>query len=95
MELKKTYNVNIINKDKSSSCFIIVEQFNSDATQYFQNYYKQLLYFNKNNKWFGKFEYPHVEIGNVSNFRNLKSNSWLYLLFVENFKLFLGCYGTS
>lgn len=59
--------------DETSSCFIIIEQFNSDATQYFQNYYKQLLCFTKCNKWFGKLEYPHIEVGNVSNFIKSKS----------------------
>lgn len=71
MELNKTYNVNIICIDKSLSYLIIIEQFNSDATQYFQDYYKQLLCYNKCSGWFEKLECAHIEVGNVSSQGNL------------------------
>lgn len=66
MEMKKTYNVNIISIDETLGHFIIVEQFSSDPTDYFLKYYKQLFCYNKCSKWFEKLDCPLIEIGNVS-----------------------------
>lgn len=67
MELNRTYEVNIVCQTASDCCsFIVVEQFNHNSSQYFQNYYKKLLLFNQCSEWFLKLDYPFIEIGKVS-----------------------------
>lgn len=85
MEFKKNYCINLICKIKDHGSFVAVEKFNSNSSQHFQNYYKNLLSFNSCGEWFQNLDYPQIEIGNVSNYKiylpYMKFNSIYILLF--------------
>ncbi|XP_026819912.1 uncharacterized protein LOC113558616 [Rhopalosiphum maidis] len=66
MEFNTAYDINIISQiNEVRGLFVVVEQFNSGSTGYFQNYYKRLLNFNDCSEWFEKFDYPIIETGKV------------------------------
>lgn len=65
--MNQAYNINIISQiDKDHGLFVVVEQFNSGSTGYFQHYYERLLLFSDCSEWFDKFDYPYVDHGKVS-----------------------------
>lgn len=67
MELHKNYCINLISTTKTGyGSFVAVENFNSNASQHFQNYYKSLMSYNSCGEWFQNLDYPQIEIGNVS-----------------------------
>uniref|UniRef100_A0A2S2PGL7 Uncharacterized protein n=1 Tax=Schizaphis graminum TaxID=13262 RepID=A0A2S2PGL7_SCHGA len=66
MELNTMYDINIVGQiDEDRGLFVVVERFTSGSTEYFQNYYKQLLGFKNCSEWFEKIDYPIIETGKV------------------------------
>jgi hypothetical protein len=78
MEFNTAYDINIISQiNEVRGLFVVVEQFNSGSTGYFQNYYKRLLDFNDCSEWFEKFDYPIIETGKVSSYLILTASSYI------------------
>lgn len=67
MELNNSYLINIIGQSESNeNCsFVAVELLSSNSSKYYRDYYNKLSEFNKCGDWFGKLDYPVVEVGQV------------------------------